>query len=139
MYSLNKVQLIGNLTKNPEVRAIDDQKTVASFSIATNEYWKDKNGNSQGATAFHDIIVWNGLAKVIQMAEKGERIYIEGKLQTRSWEAPDGTNRFKTEIVAQNIILLGKKEKKDTEQQPLEQPSANNIAIEEVAIEDLPF
>lgn len=135
MYSLNKVQLIGNLTRPPESRAIDDVKTVAAFSIATNEYWKDKNGNSQGATSFHDIIAWNGLAKVIQMVGKGEKVYIEGKLQTRSWEAPDGTNKFKTEIIAQNIILLGKKGKKEEQQTP----DTENVVIDEVQLDELPY
>ena len=105
--SLNKVQLIGNLTRDPESRQIPSGQTVCSFGLATNRTWKDQSGNKQEAVEFHNIVVWGKLAEICaQYLAKGRKTYIEGRLQTRDWEGQDGVKRNRTEIVAENMILL---------------------------------
>jgi len=107
MISLNKVQILGNLTKDPEVRYIPSGQAVSSFSIATNRRWNDKDGNAQEDTQFHDVVAWGKTAEIIaSMLKKGNKIYIDGRLQTRNWEAPDGSKRQKTEIIIENFIPL---------------------------------
>jgi single-strand DNA-binding protein len=108
MNSLNKVQLIGNTTAAPEVRETPNGQKVANFSIATNRSWKDAAGMKQEQTEFHNIVVWGRLAEIVeQYVGKGKKIYIEGRLQTRNWEDQAGQKRYKTEVVAENVILLG--------------------------------
>ncbi len=107
MISLNKVQLLGNLTRDPELKYIPSGQAVVSFGIATNRRWNDKDGNPQEDTQFHDITAWGKTAEIISnIFKKGNKIYIEGRLQTRSWEAPDGAKRSKTEIILENFIPL---------------------------------
>ncbi|PIR98348.1 MAG: single-stranded DNA-binding protein [Candidatus Colwellbacteria bacterium CG10_big_fil_rev_8_21_14_0_10_41_28] len=104
--NLNKVYVAGRLTADPELRTTNSGDHVASFSIATNRYWRDKDGQKQEATEFHNIVVWGRQAEVVnQFSKKGSIILIEGRLQTRSWEGKDGQNRKTTEIVAENIQL----------------------------------
>lgn len=108
--SLNKVQLIGNLTRDPELRQIPGGSTVATFSIATNFTWTDQSGQKQEKTEFHNIVAWRKLAEICgQYLKKGSKVYIEGRLQTRDWEGEDGVKRYKTEIIAENMIMLDKK------------------------------
>ncbi|OGJ42969.1 hypothetical protein A3B60_01820 [Candidatus Peregrinibacteria bacterium RIFCSPLOWO2_01_FULL_39_12] len=108
--SLNKVQLIGNLTRDPEMRQIPGGQTVATFGVATNFTWKDQSGQQQSKVEFHNIVAWRRLAEICgQYLKKGSKIYIEGRLQTRDWEAEDGTKRYRTEIVADNMIMLDAK------------------------------
>ena len=110
MYSLNKVQLIGNLTRDPEMRQLQTGVSVASFSVATNQVWNDQNGVRQEKAEFHDVVAWRKLADIAaQILRKGGKVYIEGKMQTREWTGEDGVKRRKTEIVAENIIALDKK------------------------------
>lgn len=105
--SLNKVQLIGNLGKDPEVRYTAAGQAVATFSIATNESWKDKEGNLQEKTEWHNIVAWQRLAEICgEYLKKGRKVYIEGRLQTRTYEDKEGVKRYVTEIVAQDMILL---------------------------------
>lgn len=107
MNSLNKVQLIGNLTAEPEVKQTPNGQFVANFTIATNRQWRDSAGMEQKQTEFHPIVVWGKLAEICQSyVKKGHKIYIEGRLQTRSWDDPSGQKRYKTEVVADNIIML---------------------------------
>lgn len=111
MYSLNRVTLIGNLTKDPEMKTIPSGQQVASFSIATNRRWTTQQGETQDATEFHEIVVWGKLAEIAgQVLAKGKKAYIEGRLQTRSWDAPDGSKRQRTEIIAENLIALSPRE-----------------------------
>lgn len=106
-YSLNRAQLIGNLTSDPELRQIPSGRTVATFSIATNSSWTDANGQRQDKAEFHNIVCWGKLAEIVgQYLKKGRKVYAEGKLQTRNWEGEDGVKRYKTEIVADNVIML---------------------------------
>lgn len=108
--SLNKVQLIGNLTRDPEMRQIPGGQVVASFGLATNLSWTDQSGQRQDKAEFHNIVAWRKLAEICgQYLKKGSKCYIEGRIQTRSWEAEDGSKRYKTEIVADNMIMLDRK------------------------------
>jgi single-strand DNA-binding protein len=108
MASINKVILIGNLGRDPELRYIQSGQAVTNFSVATNEKWKDKDGNNQERTEWHRIVVWGKSAEnCAQYLQKGRSVYIEGKLQTREWEDKDGNKRSTTEIVAQVVQFLG--------------------------------
>lgn len=105
--NLNKAMVIGNLTRDPEIRNTPSGQNVASFSVATNFVWNDKSGQKQERVEFHNIVAWRRLAEVIgQYLKKGSKIYIEGRLQTRDWVGQDGVKRYRTEIVAENMIML---------------------------------
>lgn len=104
--SLNKVMLIGNLGKDPELKYTPSGIAVATFSMATSESWKDQDGNQQEKTEWHNIVVWRKLAEIAgEYLKKGKKIYLEGKLQTRNYEK-DGVKRYVTEIVADSFIML---------------------------------
>jgi len=108
MSSLNKVMLIGNLGRDPEVRFTPDGSPVASFSLATGETWTDKNGTRQERTEWHNIVAWKRLADLAKRyLAKGRQVYIEGRIRTREWDDKDGNKRRTTEIVASQIVLLG--------------------------------
>ncbi len=106
--SLNKVLLIGNLGKDPEVRFTASGIASATFSVATNEAWKDSEGNLQERTEWHNIVVWRKLAEFAgEYLKKGRKVFLEGRIQTRSWDdKTTGQKRYMTEVVADNIILL---------------------------------
>ncbi len=108
---VNKVILIGNVGRDPEVRYLDNETAVASFSLATSESYKDKNGEWQSKTEWHNIVAWRNTAKYVESKlKKGIQVFIEGKLTTRSWDDKEGNKRYTTEVVASSIRLLGKKE-----------------------------
>ncbi len=108
--SLNRAQIIGNLGKDPEVRTTSTGKSVANFSVATSSRWTDAGGQVQEKTEFHQVVVWGKLAEICaQYLKKGSKVYIEGRLQTRDWQGEDGVKRYRTEIVADNMIMLDKK------------------------------
>jgi len=108
--SLNKVQLIGNLTRDPELRYTPNGTAVCSFGLATNRQWQTEGGERREETEFHRIVSWNKLAELCsQLLTKGRKIYVEGRLQTRNWTAQDGTQRTTTEIVIDDMILLDSK------------------------------
>lgn len=108
--SLNRVQLIGNLTRDPELRYTPSGTAVVSFGIATNRSWATDNGEKHEEAEFHNIVAWNKLAELCsQFLTKGRKIYVEGRLATRSWNAQDGSQRQKTEIVIDDMILLDSK------------------------------
>ena len=108
MAGVNKVILIGNLGRDPEVRHLESGASVASFSIATTESYKDRNtGERRDVTEWHNIVLWRGLADIAEKyLRKGSTVYIEGKLRTRSWEK-DGVTRYTTEVVGDNMTVLG--------------------------------
>ena len=108
--SVNKVILIGNLGKDPDVRHLENGASVANFPIATSENYKDrKTGEKVSQTEWHNIVVWRGLADIAdRFLKKGDKIYIEGKLRTRSWQDQEGNNRYTTEVIADNLTMLGK-------------------------------
>ena len=107
MQGLNKVTLIGNLGKEPELKTFEDGLTLAKFSLATSESYKDKEGKIQSLTEWHNIIAWRNLADLAaKYLHKGSRIYLEGKIKNRTYEDKDGNKRNVTEIIADTIILL---------------------------------
>jgi len=154
MRDLNKVMLIGNLTRDPELRSTNSGQTVASFSVATNRSWNDAQGVRQDAVEYIDIVAWGKLAEIVgQIYRKGRRTYVEGRFQTRNWEAQDGTKRYKTEVVASDLILLDRAPagevaplQNNVSDQTAEQPAATAAAADplataadEINIEDIPF
>jgi single-strand DNA-binding protein len=105
---LNHAQVVGNVTRDPELRQTPNGDSVVSFGIATNFSWKSRDGQDQEKTEFHNIVAWGDLAKSIaESVKKGRKMYIAGRLQTRSWETPDGQKRYATEIIAENALALG--------------------------------
>ena len=107
---LNKVMIIGRLTRDPEVRTTPGGANVASFSVATSFNWTDQSGQKKEQTEFHNVVAWRKLAEIIgQYLKKGSQVYIEGRLQTRSWDdKTSGQKKYRTEIVADNMIMLGR-------------------------------
>lgn len=155
MNSLNKVQLIGNMTRDPELKQTPNGTAVVSFSIATNRVWKDQNGEKQEQVEFHNIVAWARLAEIIsEYCHKGKKVYVEGYLQTRNWEDKDtGKKMYRTEINAQNVILLSPKGDGGTDYQHQEPPEVQaaqkqnqtdaqqdaQYGNDEIKPEDLPF
>lgn len=116
MKGLNKVMLIGNLGKDPEVQTLEGNVKVAKFSLATTESYKDDKGQTHSNTEWHNIVVWRGLADLAEKyMRKGCTVYIEGKNRTRSYDDKQGTKRYVTEVVGDQIVLLDKKEEKNAE------------------------
>ena len=104
---INKVILIGNLGKDPEIRYTQSGAAVVNFSIATTERWKGQDGQQQENTEWHNIVAWKRLAEICsEYLHKGSKVYIEGKLQTRKWQDKDGNDRYTTEIVARDMQML---------------------------------
>ena len=137
MAGVNKVILIGNLGKDPEVRYLDSGVAVANFSLATTESYKNKEGERVSQTEWHNIVLWRGLAEIAEKyLKKGSSVYIEGKIRNRKWEDKEGNTRYTTEILAENMTMLGKKE--DHTAQPVENKSEEEIPQKEKG-DDLPF
>ena len=113
--SVNKVILIGNLGKDPEVRHLENGATVANFPIATSESYNDRNtGERREITDWHDIVVWRGLAEVVEKyVRKGTKIYVEGKLKKRSWQDKEGNTRYSTEVVADELTILSRPDREN--------------------------
>lgn len=108
MASVNKVILVGNCGKDPEIRYMPNGEAVANFSIATTDNWKDKNGQRQERTEWHNIVIYRKLAEIAgEYLKKGRPVYIEGRLQTRKWQTKEGQDRYTTEIIAEQMQLLG--------------------------------
>ncbi len=149
MRDLNKVMIIGNLTRDPEIRSTNTGQTVASFSVASNRSWNDAQGNRQDAVEYVNVVAWGKLAEIVgQIYRKGRRTYIEGRLQTRSWDAQDGTKRYRTEVVASDLILLDRPPQTSepigvTAESPsaktADDQSSDEVKEDEINIEDIPF
>jgi single-strand DNA-binding protein len=137
MSGVNKVILVGNLGKDPEVRYLEGGAAVANFSLATSESYKDKSGAKKDVTEWHNIVLWRGLAEISEKyLKKGDTVYIEGKLRTRSWDDKDGNKKYTTEIVADNMTMLSRK----SNTQSVDSGAASSGSIEESsAVDDLPF
>ena len=136
MAGVNKVILIGNLGKDPEVRHLDTGVAVANITLATTESYKNKEGERVNQTEWHDIVLWRGLAEIAEKyLTKGARIYIEGKIRTRKWEDKEGNNRYRTEIMADNMTMLGGKPPSSEESNS----STETPEIQQDAGDDLPF
>jgi len=142
---LNKVQLIGNVTQNIELKQTPTGQSVASFSVATNRSWLDNAGIKQEIAEFHNIVLWWKLAEIAHnYLSKGKKAYIEGRLQTKSREAQDGTKRYKTEIVGENLILLWGKsdwipDDAGTSQKSPVTQKYRKPKEDEISIDDIPF
>lgn len=140
--NLNKVLIIGNLTRDPEARTTTGGQNVASFSVATSRRWKDKaTGEPKEQTEFHNLVAWGRLAEIVsQYLHKGSKVYVEGRLQTRSWEDQTGTKKYRTEVIAENLIMLdrptGATKAPQTE---AEAPKTPQTDEEEINVEDIPF
>ncbi|MEX0887886.1 MAG: single-stranded DNA-binding protein [Patescibacteria group bacterium] len=108
--SVNKAILIGNLTRDPEMRYTPDGQAVCSFGLATNRKWKTKEGEQKEEVEFHNLVAWRKLAEICsQFLKKGSKVYLEGRLQTRSWEGKDGVTRQRTEVVLDDMVMLDSK------------------------------
>lgn len=104
--NLNKIFVLGNLTRDPEVRSLPSGQNVVNFAVATNRIWNDKNGQKQQDTQFHNIVVFGRMADTCaKYLNKGKMVLVEGRIQNRSWDAADGTKKYRTEIVAEGIQL----------------------------------
>ncbi|HYF04316.1 MAG TPA: single-stranded DNA-binding protein [Patescibacteria group bacterium] len=143
--SLNRVTLIGNVGKDPDVSFTQGGIPVARLSLATSESWKDREGHVQEHTDWHFVVLWRGLAEIAQKyVRKGSKIYVEGKLKTRSYEEKDGTRKYVTEIVAENVLLLDRQQ--SSEQQAASSTQNSPAAASEMASnpygtsdDDIPF
>lgn len=154
---LNKAMLFGNITKDPEIRALPSGVKVASFGLATNRTYKDKNGVKQEKSDFHNIVVFGKQAELVgQYMKKGSSMFVEGRIETRSWDAPDGQKKYKTEIIVENFQFGPKSggastggaysPKSENAKAPTEEKGGNNDSgsqiqypEEEINIEDIPF
>ena len=153
MRSINQAIILGNLTRDPELRYTPNGDPVISFGIATNRYWTTQTGEKKEAVEFHNIIFWGKPAEILdQYVSKGDKLYIQGRLQTREWEGKDGVKRRSTEIVGRDFILLSPKpEGESPKGKPVEPPTDTTAgspvkgkepkrsANEKVEAEDLPF
>ena len=146
MAGINKVILVGNLGKDPEVRYLEGGTAVANFPIATSETFKDRtSGERKTNTEWHNIVVWRGLAEIAEKyLKKGSQIYLEGKLRTRQWQDKDGNNRYTTEVVADNLQMLGKKDDSPANNASPTPNTASTTSTPEVdksndQVDDLPF
>jgi single-strand DNA-binding protein len=111
MKSVNSVTLLGSVTRDPEVKTTADGHTICTFGLATNRVWKDAVGEKQSLAEYHNLVCWGGLAEFCGLhVAKGKPLYIEGYLKTRSWENTEGVTIFRTEVVLENLVLLGSRD-----------------------------
>lgn len=147
MAGLNKVMLIGNLGKDPEVKTLDNGAKIATFPLATSENYKDKDGNRQTRTEWHNLVLWRGLADIAEnYLHKGSQVFVEGRLSTRKWEDKEGHTRYTTEVIGDNLVLLGRAGDGSNQSQagvpfsgtmPASRPAADDMMTE--GADDLPF
>lgn len=147
--NLNKAMLIGNLTRNPEVRTTPQGQTVCSFGLATNRRWNDQSGNRQESVEFHNIVAWGKLAEICgQYLVKGKKVYVEGRLQTRKWQGQDGVEKQRTEIVAEGMQMLDRAGERPAQSASVaassmapvvEQPPEAPADDEGIKVEAIPF
>lgn len=136
--NLNKVMIIGNLTRDPEVRYTPQGTAVASFVVATNREWKVE-GETKQVADFHNVVAWNKLAEICgQLLHKGTKVYVEGRLQTRNWDdATSGTKKYKTEVVVEDMILLTPKGGNDTSDDSDDSMDQSTGSDEEINFDDI--
>lgn len=142
--NLNKVFLIGNLTRDPEKRTTPQGQSVASFGLATNRIWTDAQGQKQQKAEFHNIVAWRKLADFVgNYLTKGKMIFVEGRIETRTWEDKEGIKRYKTEIIAENIQLGPRTASQiatPSEEKPEETSQEESPASEdEIQVKEIPF
>jgi len=154
--SLNKAMLIGNLTRDPEMRKTTGGQSVTSFSMATNRAYTDKAGNKKEEADFHNVVAWGRLAEICaQYLTKGKKVYVDGRIQTRDWEGQDGVKKYRTEIVIENMIMLGGPTgsaprsaiapspeyvpSANAEEAPIVASEPSQTPDDEIKLEDIPF
>lgn len=138
---LNRVMIIGRLTRDPELRSLPSGRSVASFSVATNRQWTDQSGQKQKQVEYHNIVAWARLAETAsQYLHKGSQVYVEGHLQTRDWTAQDGSKKSRTEIICDNFIMLGTKPSGfEPGSSAVQSSGPSEVVEEEIKVEDIPF
>lgn len=144
MAGVNKVILIGNLGKDPEVRTLENGTSVAKFPLATTESYKNRNGEKIESTEWHNIVVWRGLAEIAEKyLKKGSRVFIEGKIRSRSWEDKDGNKKYITEIEADNLMMLDSRSSSRPEEGGMGgggyQDNTSVVSGDGGEVDDLPF
>lgn len=140
MSGVNKVLLIGNLGKDPEIRNTPSGAAVANFSIATSKKFKDKNGERQERTEWHRLVAFNRTAEVVgEYLRKGSKVFIEGRLQTRKWTDKEGVERYSTEIIVDNLQMLDGKPAGDRPAAPARQPPARGSRTDDEFDDDIPL
>jgi single-strand DNA-binding protein len=133
---LNKVMLIGNVGKDPEIRHLEHDVSVVTLPVATSERFKDRNGNVKEQTEWHNVVFWRNLAEIVEKyVRKGSQVFIEGRLRTRNWEDQSGQKRYTTEIVADTMRLLGRRPDSDNKPATL----SPEPVIDHSEGDDLPF
>lgn len=138
MKDLNMVFLMGNLTRDPELRYTPNGQAVANFAVATNRQWSDANGEKKDSVEFTEVVVWGKMGEnVANYMKKGRRVHIIGRLQTRAWEAQDGTKRSKTEVIATDVTFLDKAGAQapsisEGVDKPAKEPESQEVDIEEI-------
>ena len=147
--NLNKAMIIGNVVRDPEMRTTPGGQNVTSFSVATNMVWKDAQGEKQEKVEFHNVVAWRRLAEITgQYLKKGSKVYIEGRLQTRNWDDPSGIKKYRTEIIADNMIMLDNKTNNNREEysnndsqvkEDSLKEKKEEVEIEKVNVEDIPL
>lgn len=141
MKSVNKVILLGNVTRDPQLKTTQSGQSVVTFGLATNRVWKDPTGEKQSLPEYHNLVAWGRLAEFIsQNVTKGKPLYIEGYLKTRNWDSPEGTKIFRTEVVIENIILVGPRPEgtHESHEQTVEMPVIDPLELEPVTSDSLP-
>ncbi len=139
---LNRATIIGRVTRDPEMRTTPSGQTVTTLSVATNRAWTDNAGVKQERSEFHNCVLWGKLAEIAsQYVNKGRRVYVEGRIETRDWTGQDGVKRYRTEIVAENMIMLdGPKGAGGPNTGPSSSTSQPpEVVEEEIKVEDIPF
>lgn len=132
--SLNKVMLIGNLTRDPEMRYTPQGTAVCSFGLATNRQWTTETGEKKDEAEFHNLVAWNKLAEICaQLLKKGRKVYVEGRLATRSWQGQDGSQKQRTEVVISDMVILDKKGDEPADADMGEPMVESQVAPEEVS------
>ena len=135
---LNRVSLLGRLTRDPEVRSTSTGKTVTSITIATGRAWKNDQGVKQERSEFHNCVLWGKLGEIAgQYLAKGRKVFFEGRLETRDWTGQDGVKRYRTEIIGDNLIMLdgnGNKQRAEDEKM-----FSKDNKQEDIKVEDIPF
>jgi single-strand DNA-binding protein len=138
--NLNKIFIIGNLTKDPELKTLPSGSSVASFGVATNRVWKNQQGEQQKDTQFHNVVVFGKQADTVaQYLKKGSSALIEGRLQTRNWEAQDGSKRNRTEIVAERVQFGPRRQGQESEQGATAVPQSKNKAGKPEELETIEY
>jgi len=145
--NLNKIFILGNVARDPESRSTPSGQTVANFSVATNRMWTDGQGQKQKKAEFHNIVAWGKLGEICaQYLQKGKLVFIEGRVETRSWDAPDGTKKYKTEVIAETMQMGPRTSGGDVGRPSNDSPASGNDeqvpvidSDDDIKMEDIPF